>query len=735
MGGGTSDDMGKQQTSLEAKLSGVIGKLEAEAKRRVGLKSSIEQRWLEDLRAYHGRYDPTFEAELNQSKDSSKANMNRTRRKTRAMAARLKEMLFPGDDSNWGMEPTPVPELTAQADKAARDVIEGRKKAAELADEEGKIPPEAEAKLDALEAAADALSAKMDEAADRCNMMRREIEDALVESRYETAARRAIDAACKLGAGVIKGPVQSTVRRAGWRQGETGEFGIAGAGEMKPEFRWVDHWSFFPDPDARTLEESDGVYERHLLNDKGLRRLAKDPDFDKDAIRKLIKDGTKRGNPDYISSLREITSEQISKSDVHHVWEFTGPLDHEDVQTILDATDDIDNKEALGEIDALTEIHAVIWFCGTALLKFGIYPLESDEPLYSMFVLDPEEASVWGNGVPRLMRPGQNAANAGWRAMLDNGGYALGPHIIVNDDMVEPEDGDWTLKGPKIWRMKKALAPGQRAFDQFQPTMNQEQLANIIGLAEKQMDEETGMSAITMGDQNAATTKTVGGMALLMSQGSLPFREIVRRFDDEFTVPNLRRTYDWMMQFSAKDHIKGDYAVKARGSSVLLVREMESQNLLMIASVYGADDPDLKADKIKRAMFRSLMLDPDEFIRTESEKEAWLDQQQKGPTEADVQMAEIQARDADREAKIQIANMETDSRLKVAQLSHDAQMMALAQAGNMKLEELESLMKRSDKQIQSKERIVAAEAAMSDRERQAARAEGRDPMGSGGFIA
>jgi hypothetical protein len=162
---------------------------------------------------------------------------------------------------------------------------------------------------------------------------------------------------------------------------------------------------------------------------------------------------------------------------------------------------------------------------------------------------------------------------------------------------------------------------------------------------------------------------------------------------------------------------------------------MESQNLLMIASVYGADDPDLKADKIKRAMFASLMLDPDEFIRTESEKEAWMDQQQKGPTESDVKMAEIQARDDDRAAKVQIANMETDSRLKVAQLGHEAQMMALAQHGNMKLEELESLMSRSDKAIQSKERIVAAEAAMSDRERQAAKAEGREPMGSGGFIA
>ena len=727
--------MPQQQTSLQAKLAGVIAKLEAEAKRRVGLKASTEQRWLEDLRAYHGRYDPDFEAELSKSEDSSKANMNRNRRKTRAMAARLKEMLFPGDDSNWGMEPTPVPELTGEADKAARAVIDARKKASEMADEEGNIPPEAEAELDALEEAANLLSAQMDEAADRCEMMRREIDDALVESRYETAARRCIDDACKLGAGVIKGPMQSTVRRAGWRQGEDSEYAIQGAGEMTPEFRWVDPWSFFPDPDARTLEESDGEFERHLLNDKGLRRLAKDPSFDKDAIRKLIKEGTKRARPAYVSSLREITSEQISKSDVHHVWEFSGPLDHEDVQTIIDATNDVDMQEALGEIDALTEIHAVIWFCGTDLLKFGIYPLDSDEPLYSMFVLDPEEASVWGNGVPRLMRPGQNAANAGWRAMLDNGGYALGPHIVVDDDAVEPEDGNWTFKGPKLWRLKKPLAPGQRAFDQFQPTMNQEQLANIIGLAEKQMDEESGMSAITMGDQNAATTKTVGGMALLMSQGSLPFREIVRRFDDEFTIPNLRRAYDWMMQFSDKEHIKGDYKVKARGASVLLIREMESQNLLMIASVYGADDPDLKADKIKRAMFRSLMLDPDEYIRTESEKEAWIDQQQKGPTDADIKMAEIQAKDDDRAAKIQIANMETDSRLKVAQLTHDAQMMALAQNGNMKLEELEAMMKRSDKAIQSKERIVAAEAAMSDRERQAAASQGREPMGSGGYIA
>lgn len=705
----------REDEDIRRALEAVVSRLSADALKRVGEKSIIEERWLEDLRQYHGRYDEHFERALFEANrknpgQTSSVFFNRTRRKTRAMAARLKEMLFPSDDSNWDIEPTPVPELAVEAEAAVERSMKAQSDAEQA-------PQDAQAQVVASEAKdeADAFSALLDSAAKSCDAMRREIEDVLVESRYDVSARMAIDDAAKLGAGVVKGPVQSTVRRRGWaRVAADGDvdggnvYELTGAQPGRPEFRWVDPWSLFPDTNARTPEESEGWFERHLMNAKQLRRLAKDDSFDRDALRRVLKMGPDQAAPSYISSLRNITGDQISSKDIFQVWEYSGPLDAEEVASIARAMSDEDMALEAEDADPLDEMHVVLWFCRNEVLKFGVYPLDSDEPLYSFFALEPDEASLWGKGIPRLMRDNQDAMNAGWRAMLDNGGFALGPHIVINDDMVEPADGNWDFKGPKLWRMKGTIAPGQRAFDQFQSTMNQQQLAGIIGLAERFIDEETGMPQIATGDQTEQTTKTVGGMALLMSQGNLTFREIVRRFDDSFTVPNLRRCYDWLMQFSPKDEIKGDYEVKARGASALLMREVEATNLLMVSSVYGADDPDIRGEKVKRAIFRALGLDPDEFIRTASERDEYASQQSQGPTEADIKAQEMELRRDEMDMKTSIAEMEADSRLQLAEIQRETTLMALAEKMNIEVEKLQAMLndRRADR-VSSEVKLAA----------------------------
>jgi hypothetical protein len=70
-------------------------------------------------RQYHGRFDAATEAALKLTPEKSRAIINMTRPKTKAWAARLSDLLFPADDKNWGVSPTPVPELTDKAKEAA----------------------------------------------------------------------------------------------------------------------------------------------------------------------------------------------------------------------------------------------------------------------------------------------------------------------------------------------------------------------------------------------------------------------------------------------------------------------------------------------------------------------------------------------------------------------------------------------------------------------------------------
>jgi hypothetical protein len=49
---------------------------------------------------------------------AAKAFVKLTRHKTNGWAARLSDLLFPTDEKNWGIQPTPMPELAKAAKQA-----------------------------------------------------------------------------------------------------------------------------------------------------------------------------------------------------------------------------------------------------------------------------------------------------------------------------------------------------------------------------------------------------------------------------------------------------------------------------------------------------------------------------------------------------------------------------------------------------------------------------------------
>ena len=183
---------------------------------------------------------------------------------------------------------------------------------------------------------------------------------------------------------------------------------------------------------------------------------------------------------------------------------------------------------------------------------------------------------------------------------------------------------------------------------------------------------------------------------MLMSSGNVIFRRIVRNWDDDVTTPTIRRLYDYNMQHSQKEHIKGDYQVQARGSSVLLVREIQAQNLVFIMSQFP-DDEDIDIPEVKRAFFRSMLLNSEDFMRSPEERDQWMEEQKlkSGPSEIDLRMAEIEQMKDATEAKVAIAQMESDSRLRVAEMNHQTAMMKLAETMNMNEEQLNTILEKA----------------------------------------
>lgn len=747
----------RAQETIKARLQAIVSRLQTEADERVNKRTHIEKRWLDDLRQYHGQYDDATLKNLTEN-EGSRVFVNLTRPKTDAMSARLEDLLFPTDDRNWGIRPTPVPNLTEDADQAVSEAEELEKQAeAAQAQAQGGDPQammqaqEMSARANAARDKAARLQAIVAEAKRRSDLMQKEIEDQLKESSYHAVSRDQIDMAAKIGTGVTKGPVTGDMIRKGWKQRpQIDEYGnpvigpdgqpVPGDYELnqtagnQPGMRYVDIWNWFPDMDARTVEESDGFFERHLLNAKGLRKLSLLPGFSKAAIRRLLEIKPQSSAPSYLVDLRNITGQNSDTvNDRYHVWEYTGCLTAEEIRDLALAFEDHQTLTDVEDADPLDELNVIVWFCQGEVLKFAIYPYDSSEPIYSVFNLLKDDSSIFGFGIPWMMREAQRALNAAWRMMMDNAALGTGPQLFIDKKQIEPADGKWTMKPRKVWFFKDGVPKDQRVMDQFAIDMRQNELSGIIALASKFIDDETAIPQIAQGEQGSHITKTAQGMAILMNATNTVFRRIVKNFDDDVTVPTIRRFYDWNMQFNEKDAIKGDFDVDARGSSVLLVREMQAQNLFALLLQLGAHPvygPMLRHAEGLRLLMRTFLIPSDEIVLTDKEIEKVMaqaaeaeqeeEQGQGGngadPMDAEIKRAELEFKRQELQMKVELANMDRDTKLRLAEIQRDTTMMQMAERLNMTMEQVQAKLQDSREEREARERKFVTELAVTERQ-------------------
>lgn len=742
----------EQIEAFRGAASAIIGRLEILVQEQITARAPIEVRWIEDLRAFHGRYDERTEQALNDpDNEKSRAFIKFTRSRTEAYEARLSDMLFPVDDWNWGIKPTPVPELTETA-QAAISAAEKAAKQANQAAAEGAPPEQVQAIVDIGNAAGakhERAEAEMDEARKRCDAMEREIRDQLVESRYAVRCRDVIRDACRLGIGILKGPMTGNrIARSWYRDEASGTYVLDTAGSKRPEFRRVDPWHFFPDNSGLTMEDVEFSFERHLPSKTELRKMARKLGFDKAAVGRLIDGGAGIGadqNFNHLNQLRAITNEGQALQGRFVMWEYHGPLEVQEVADLMRSLGRIEEADKLlTDADPLEEHRVIMHFCNGELLKLSEeYPLDSGESLYSAFSLQQGEASVMGAiGIPRIIYDSQRAMNGAWRMELDNGALSVGPQVVINNKLIEPEDGDWKIYPNKIWLQTGVeLGSNQSPFSVFNIPNNQQALAAIIEQAKQFADEESQMPLIAQGDQGSHVTQTMGGMAMLMNSANVVFRRIVKNWDDDLTTPSIRRIYDWNMQFSPKEEIKGDMSVEARGTSVLLVKELQAQNLMLLAQAWTVHPVLSKALRSRgyhaaRMALQSLNIPPDEVFTSETDFNRLMDQIE--ASAADQQTPDVIAA----QARVQAAQIAADSRKesdasaeRIARLNYDRAMVELAEQRNIQLVDLQAMLAGKKLDHESKERSLAVEVAVEQRNAERAEARGLEPTGSGGAIS
>jgi len=381
--------------------------------------------------------------------------------------------------------------------------------------------------------------------------MQEEIDDQLTEALYSTKSRDMIHDACVYGAGVLKAPVVVGRERRSWVKEVDPMTGQALhvldiVNEPRPGVEHVPIWDFFPDMSATKVEDAEFFFERSYKTKRDVRQLVNSPHYLTDQVRALVAEDARHTQvaSDHLNKLREISGVDAQIDDNRYeIWKYSGPIDKEDLVACgCELT-----EEQLD--DPLTELYGVVEFAGTRVIKAHLNPMDTNEMVYSVFSYEKDDTSIFGFGVPYMLRNPQRVINAAWRMILDNGGLAVGPQIVVNRNLVRPADGDWNIRGRKVWEMEDKMRSVAEVFGMYEISSHQQELANIFTMARQLADEEPSLPLIAQGEQGMHTTRTAHGMSILMNSANVVLRRAVKNFDDDVTTPIIRRFYDWNMQY------------------------------------------------------------------------------------------------------------------------------------------------------------------------------------------
>jgi hypothetical protein len=631
-----------------------------------------------------------------------------TRQKTNAAEARISDILLPTDDRNWGIKPTPKPTLMAMS----RDTqMAGDKETGQPL-----LNPDTGEPL----AMRDIARAAMKTAREKSDAMQLEIEDQLVECDYNGELRKVIHNSARLGTGVIKGPIVTNRTRKAWQpykdmQGNTiHQLDIVT--EVTPASFSIDPRNVWPDPGCGdSIHNGKGVYEREQMTSRQVRDLAKQPGFMKEQLRKVLEEGPKKSAT--FQELKDEDQRDIAR-DVYEMWSYWGEVDHDDLEAA---------GIKLGQKDELRAVSACVVMINSTIVKAFLNPLEGGDLPYDFYVWERVSDSVWGYGIPYLMRAQQKVLNAAWRQMMDNAGVSSGPQIIVKAGAIQPADKQWQISARKIWFATDEVDDVRKAFTAVEFNSHQVELSGIIKMAMELADMETGVPVIMQGEKGAAPD-TVGGMQMLMNSANVVLRRLVKQFDDMVTRPHIRRYYDYNMMYNEDEEIKGDFSIDARGSSALLIRDIQNQaflNLLAAGAnpVYGVY---LDTQKLFEKALQAQHIDPKEVFKSEDELEK-IKEQQKNPPEApsdpamavaqlrgQIEMEKAKAQNAGDMAELQvrqsIAQQEGEIRMAEMQLTREIEMLKMANTQNLTLEQIKAKLADTAMRERGKKELYAAEA-------------------------
>jgi len=615
--------------SIFKEKSSVISFVKDRYKRSEDARHADEQRWLKAYRNYRGLYSSDVQFT---DAEKSRIFVKVTKTKTLAAYGQIVDVLFGNNKFPLSVNPSVLPDGVAEsvhinidpnADAAGNALSSAMSTPAPkpyLIDGDTPLQPgetlaDLQARLGGMEEKLAPVSEKIIEgdgttsntvtfhpAMVAAKKMEKKIHDQLQESGATTHLRSMAFEMALLGTGVMKGAFAVDKEYPNWN--EDGEYDPIV--KTVPECDHVSIWDFYPDPEAKDMEEAEYVVQRHKMSRTQLRKLKTRPFFMDDGIQNAIDKG-----PDYTQKYWEMTMEDDDTQPTSERWEVLEFWGYVDTKLLEEHGVDIPS-----ELSDLDEVNCNVWISNGEVLRFVLNPFKPTRIPYYAVPYEHNPYSFFGVGIAENMDDTQTLMNGFMRMAIDNA--AMSGNLIIEVDETNLVPGqDLSVYPGKIFR-RQGGAPGQAIFGTKFPNVAQENM-QLFDKARVLADESTGFPSFAHGQTGVqGVGRTASGISMLMSAANGSIRTVVKNVDDYLIRPLGKAFFAFNMQFDFDDDIKGDLEVHASGTESLMANEVRSQRLMQFLQV--AQNPVLapfaKMDYIIREIAKSMDLDPDKVTNS-----------------------------------------------------------------------------------------------------------------------
>ena len=531
-------------------------------------KKPIESIMLKGMRQRNGEYEPDKLSAIH-SQGGSSIYMGITEVKCRAAESWLRDILLDTGTPPWDLSPTPLPDLSpTQAEEIEQAFASS---VLQIVQTVGQAPTEAEM-LGIKEMVTQDYRFKiLQEAQNRADRMKVRISDQFVHGGWAEAFDDFITDLATFPCAFIKGPVVRRQRRLEWTTGENGET-IAKAGEeLAPEYERVDPFKIYPEPGITNIDDG-YVFEHHPLTRMELSELIGVPNYDEEAIRRILQDEIVTS---WVNEEIKLEKEEAErKSQGHHrpteifdALEFHGKISGKMLREWGLEEDEIP--------DEAREYEACVWIIGNYVVKAVLNYDPLGEKPYAKTSLIKSPGAFWGKGIPEVIEDVQNICNAAARALVNNMGISSGPQVEVNLERIPPNEDITQMHPWKIWQVTNdplgASAPAVRFT---QPEDNATTLMQVYEKFSALADDHSGIPSYISGDLNVhGAGRTASGLSMLMGSAGKGIRQVVMHIDSDVIKKIVHRQFVYNMRYDPDESIKGDVEIIARGAINLAVKE------------------------------------------------------------------------------------------------------------------------------------------------------------------